>query len=243
MKKLLFAAGAATILLAASASSASEVLDYQLNGTLTDENNNADITNNGAALGASGLTFDNNQGPTIGGFANTGIYSIETSFSLDDTAGYNKVLDFLGRGPDSGLYVINGALQFYGVSASAGTFAAGALTHLVVTRDAANTFTAYLNGGQVFSVADLGFSGVITSSLRFFSDDFATSQGEASPGFVDYIRTYDTALSAGDVGELYRTGGLDAGVPEPTAWALMIMGFGGVGAMVRRRRGSGVRLV
>ena len=27
------------------------------------------------------------------------------------------------------------------------------------------------------------------------------------------------------------------GVPEPTAWALMILGFGGVGAAVRRRRG------
>ena len=27
-----------------------------------------------------------------------------------------------------------------------------------------------------------------------------------------------------------------AGVPEPAAWALMLMGFGGIGAMVRRRR-------
>ena len=27
-----------------------------------------------------------------------------------------------------------------------------------------------------------------------------------------------------------------AAVPEPGAWALMIVGFGGVGAMVRRRR-------
>lgn len=30
-----------------------------------------------------------------------------------------------------------------------------------------------------------------------------------------------------------------AGVPEPVSWALMIMGFGGVGAILRRRRGSG----
>ena len=28
------------------------------------------------------------------------------------------------------------------------------------------------------------------------------------------------------------------GVPEPTTWALMIMGFGGIGAMLRRRRGG-----
>ncbi|HEX7946761.1 MAG TPA: PEPxxWA-CTERM sorting domain-containing protein [Phenylobacterium sp.] len=32
------------------------------------------------------------------------------------------------------------------------------------------------------------------------------------------------------------TGGPDA-VPEPTAWAMMILGFGGVGGLMRRRRG------
>jgi hypothetical protein len=31
-------------------------------------------------------------------------------------------------------------------------------------------------------------------------------------------------------------GGTDQGVPEPATWALMIMGFGGAGAMLRRRR-------
>lgn len=30
--------------------------------------------------------------------------------------------------------------------------------------------------------------------------------------------------------------GFSAGVPEPSSWALMILGFGAVGAMVRRRR-------
>ena len=29
------------------------------------------------------------------------------------------------------------------------------------------------------------------------------------------------------------------GIPEPGAWALMIVGFGGAGAMLRRRRGEG----
>jgi hypothetical protein len=31
-------------------------------------------------------------------------------------------------------------------------------------------------------------------------------------------------------------GGVPAGVPEPATWALMIMGFGAAGAMVRRKR-------
>lgn len=30
--------------------------------------------------------------------------------------------------------------------------------------------------------------------------------------------------------------GTNGGIPEPAAWALMVLGFGGVGAMVRRRR-------
>ncbi len=31
----------------------------------------------------------------------------------------------------------------------------------------------------------------------------------------------------------------DGGVPEPGAWALMLLGFGGMGAMLRRRGRSG----
>ena len=31
-------------------------------------------------------------------------------------------------------------------------------------------------------------------------------------------------------------GGLIPGIPEPASWALMIMGFGGAGAVLRRRR-------
>ena len=36
-----------------------------------------------------------------------------------------------------------------------------------------------------------------------------------------------------------RDGATTGGVPEPATWAMMILGFGGVGAMVRRRRGVG----
>ncbi|MBX3486001.1 PEPxxWA-CTERM sorting domain-containing protein [Phenylobacterium sp.] len=36
----------------------------------------------------------------------------------------------------------------------------------------------------------------------------------------------------------YQVSDRTAGVPEPGAWALMILGFGGAGAMLRRRRGQ-----
>ena len=49
------------------------------------------------------------------------------------------------------------------------------------------------------------------------------------------------ALDAGSV-DVPIAGSL-ATVPEPAAWALMISGFGGVGAMARRRRGRAARLL
>jgi hypothetical protein len=42
-----------------------------------------------------------------------------------------------------------------------------------------------------------------------------------------------TILATGPVGAT-----LTGGVPEPATWAMMIIGFGGVGAVIRRRRGQ-----
>jgi hypothetical protein len=36
----------------------------------------------------------------------------------------------------------------------------------------------------------------------------------------------------------YGNGGVIAGVPEPATWAIMLIGFGGIGATLRRRRSS-----
>ncbi|HEY1154389.1 MAG TPA: PEPxxWA-CTERM sorting domain-containing protein, partial [Pseudolabrys sp.] len=65
-------------------------------------------------------------------------------------------------------------------------------------------------------------------------DDFGVS-GEASSGFVDYIRIYDTALTAQEVAALVPPGTAPA-VPEPATWAMMIAGFGLAGAAIRSRQ-------
>lgn len=40
-------------------------------------------------------------------------------------------------------------------------------------------------------------------------------------------------------GNSFEFDSLAGGVPEPTTWALMIVGFGGAGALLRRRRRAG----
>ncbi len=48
------------------------------------------------------------------------------------------------------------------------------------------------------------------------------------------IRLTDTQGYSNAV--LYRAAAVTAAVPEPGTWALMLLGFGGVGVSIRRRR-------
>jgi PEP-CTERM motif len=84
-------------------------------------------------------------------------------------------------------------------------------------------------GGQTFftpvlSVPTQGFSGWRTATM-FFTPTSATQTLQF--------------LSIGTPGNLPPMGVLDGvslTVPEPATWAMMLVGFGGIGAMIRRRR-------
>lgn len=79
--------------------------------------------------------------------------------------------------------------------------------------------------------------------------------------FIDFVVTGGTGRFLDASGWLHAEGTLDRrvprpinnvtltgmlnlpAVPEPSGWALMILGFGGVGAAARRRRGQALRAV
>lgn len=227
MKIFAIAAVACSIL--AAPASAALVADFQLNNSLADSLGGPSLVNNGATLGATGLTFSNNQGPTLNGFSNSGVYSIVVEFSFDSLGGYQKIVDFKSRASDTGLYVLGSDLTFYPEAfPNVGGFTTSQLQRVILTRDAGGTTVGYVGGNAVFNFVDSGDLGSIDSELAFFQDDFATGEGEAGPGFVNYIQIYGTALSAGEVANL-------GVVPEPSSWAMMIAGFGLVGAAMRRR--------
>jgi hypothetical protein len=228
---------AGALLMAVSSTHAAIVADFELNGTLANSAGTAvTLTNNAVAgsLGATGITFGIDQGPTVSGLTVTPDYTIDAEFTLDSLNGprgngYVKLIDFSNLQSDSGYYSYNGQFSAYPFGPS-GTqnFVAGTSVRLTFSRDAAGTIAAYIDGNLIYSVSDPDNRSAteLNSVLNFFIDDVATGQGEASSGFVDYIRIYDTAITPGQA----------VAVPEPANLALLLAGLGLIGVARRRSR-------
>ena len=84
---------------------------------------------------------------------------------------------------------------------------------------AGNTFTDSIN---TYTEGGFAFVGTGHDTLSIVA---ATNPSE---WFVDDVSVGDTGRNVG--------GG--PGVPEPATWAMMILGLGGVGATLRRRRSA-----
>lgn len=238
----LAAAGVAlAIVSTAGTASAAAVLthEYSLNGTFADSLSGPSMVGNGGSLGATGLTFGANQGPNLSSAIDSSTYSIELSVTLDSISGYRKIVDFKNRGSDTGFYNLNGTLAFYNVAFGGVVLTAGAAEHIVITRDdSTDLFSAYVNGLLALSFTDSGnlatFSA--TDNIVHFLRDDAVTGGEATSGFLDYVRIYDGVLTASEALSLSEGGSPPGGfvaVPEPAPIA--ILGLALIGLAVRRK--------
>ena len=227
---------ASAMLLGAQSASAAVLFNYNLYGSYADSNGGAAIAPNGGTLGPNGYTFAANQGLTIGlGGQALNEYAIETRFSFDVTSGYRKIIDFFNRGSDIGFYNLNGQIMHYTNANPGGTsLTAGQLATVRLQRDASGLVTGLVDGVQQFQFQDNGGVAAFGPGfdINLFMDDFATGQGEASSGYVDYVRVFDAADGVLAPG----------GVPEPSAWALLILGFGAVGGAMRSRQRTRVMI-
>jgi hypothetical protein len=203
-------------------------LTFDLNGSLASNENPAiSLTSLGGSLGATGYSFAAGLGLSINLGAVPSSYSIDMKFEFSPLgAGFSKILDFSNLVSDNGLYIHNGDISLFSVASAASGFLGGVINDVLITRSAAGLVSVSLNGvPQITGVTDL--TGLYNGSiLTFFADDAGTSHTEQSPGFVDSI-TIATDLTS------------TSAVPEPSTWAMMLLGFAGIGFMAYRRKQNG----
>jgi hypothetical protein len=203
-------------------------LTFDLNGSLAaNENAAISLTALGGSLGATGYTFAAGQGLSINLGAVPSSYSIDMKFEFSPLgAGFSKILDFSNLVSDAGLYTFSSNISLFPSASAISGFAGGVINDVLITRSAAGLVSVSLNGvPQITGVTDPtgSYNGSI---LTFFADDAATSHVEQSPGFVDSI-TIATNLTS------------TSAVPEPSTWAMMMLGFAGIGFMAYRRKQDG----
>jgi hypothetical protein len=84
------------------------------------------------------------------------------------------------------------------------------------------------------SVVDLDTSGIVFSTIDGAFHIF----GDGSPFSVGTVSGNDIFETGGNVGFGVGTMSVTAAVPEPSTWAMMILGFCGLGFMAYRRKGN-----
>jgi len=223
--------------------------DYQFQNTLTSSVAGAPaLTNAGLGLNAFAnetvdgnsrtvLTFPQDNGlalaPTTGVTASN-TYTIVLLARLATVTGYRRYADFKNGISDTGLYNLDGQLNFYNLATGPGApITANSYRQVVLTRDGVTgTIVGYVDGVQQINFIDGGGEGIISAAntLRFFIDDTAVG-GEASAGAVARIRVFDNVLTPAEVAALDRAAGpvgAAATIPtlSPSALLALVMLLG-----------------
>jgi hypothetical protein len=206
------------------------IKSYDFDSSLTDTlGNGVDLTASGGAVSAGRYSFTNNQGLRLtSALSSTTDYGIEIKFQMNDSlSGYNKLIDFQDLASDLGLYELNGGIRFYTASGAFGSVSLNTDFTIGLARSA-GAMELFLDGVSIFSGSDGSSQGVSgANTLNFFEDDSATGQVESFTGSVDFIRIHDDSSTFGTapVGT----------VPEPSTYAMLILGLAALGYGRRKK--------
>lgn len=171
-----------------------------------------------ALAGATALAAASaaNAAVTVVGFgSNTGV----TTASVDPLNTNRLLFDTLTTVPSSTGSPTIGYVDFTVTPTSIAKFVAG---------------TSAFDGIVTLLALQPGGGGTVISSVAGSGDTLSFLTGPLSAG-VTYRFAYSAALPSG--GDVSGNGTFQpAAVPEPATWALMLLGFGGMGMVLRRRR-------
>jgi hypothetical protein len=186
-------------------------------------------------LQQGGLTFDTSGLLTAGDG-----YSVEMTFEFTDATRDNtwrRILDSQDRLSDSGFYADpSNNIDVFPNGGSSANFLAGTYRNVVLTVDGSNNVKAYIDGFGAFSAVSTSMN-ISTNVLGLFLDNTAGGgQGEWSATNIATFNVFDGVLTADQADAFDGQSFTPPGVPEPASWAMMLAGFGGLGALMRRRR-------
>lgn len=133
--------------------------------------------------------------------------------------------------------VIDGSVTVDSADAVAGKVSYDKFLSLDYT-SGTKTWTLADLGGNSFMGFDLNTGEILGGLLWFDNENFVSTGG----GMALFDGRYGIYCN-GCVSIPGRDGGGIGGVPEPAAWALMLLGFAGAGAMVRRQAPGRLRRV
>ena len=174
----------------------------------------ANVSATWASVNAGDLTMSWGWDVAAGGYGSSTIAETNLSYPI------NWQYTFLasGNGVFSGTYSVVGTGDKFGLQPlyTTNDFTAGTLGGTVFDPTGSGTFSIALIAGHTYKMSLAEF-GNLSNSVGF------VAKGSAD-ALVDWKITY--------------AGG---GVPEPASWALMITGFGLMGATLRRRRSPAAR--
>jgi hypothetical protein len=151
--------------------------------------------------------------------------------SLTNTAGAVVSFNYVDAMPAG----LDDPMDAYMTFAATGAPYSGTLTFLRVS-DNANLLTVVFSGaaltglGTAASFLDSQPTGTVT-----YTSDFLDFSGTTA---ADFALSFSALTSpfGGDAWTADSTGTFAANIPEPATWAMMILGFGATGALVRLRR-------
>lgn len=168
-------------------------------------------------------------------------YSVEMTFEFTDSSrdnAWRRILDSQNRQSDNGFYVDpSNNLDVFPNGANNASFLGGTYHNVVLTVDGSDHVSAYMDHGSSFSGISSSMDISSANTLGLFLDNVVGGgQGEWSPANIATFNVFDGVLTADQADAFDGQSFTPPGVPEPASWAMMLAGFGGLGALMRRRR-------